>query len=378
MNVFSGRDSSVGRSAPYRLLGLSLAVIALLATACGSGGGSSSAKPTPAGPGTIGLALPTTSPARWITDGKDLVAQFTSLGYRTDLRYADNDAGTQVSQLQSMIHAGDKALVVGAVDSTSLGDVLGEASRLGIAVIAYDRLIRETSAVNYYATFDNFNVGVLQGSYIAEKLGLKAGKGPFTIELFAGSSDDNNSYFFFNGAMSVLEPYLRSGKLVVRSGQVAVKYALTPKWDPARAQSRLSGLLRSAYANQRLDAVLAPNDGIGLALVGTLTDAGYGTSTMPMPIVTGQDADLTSVKSIIANGQSQTVYKDFRQLAKITAEIADAELKGRTPPVNDTKSYDNGVEIVPSYLIKPVSVDRSNYESVLVKSAFYSAAQVGG
>ena len=376
MNVFTGRGGVV-RNSNYRILGLLLAVTAALTAACGSGDGGSSKRVSSGAP-TVGVAMPGTTPVRWISDGKYLVAQFKALGYSTDLRYADNLPATQLSQVQSMVDEGVKALVVAAVDSTSLSDVLTAAVNKGIRVIAYDRLIRETSAVDYYATFDNFEVGVLQADYIVEKLDLKSGKGPFTIELFAGSSDDNNSYYFFNGAMSVLRPYLKSGKLVVRSGQLAVKYALTPRWEPAPAQSRLISLLGQYYGDHRLDAVLSPNDGIGLALVSTLTDAGYGTADKPMPVVTGQDADLASVKSIIAGGQTQTVYKDLRKLAKVTAEMVDDLVKGKQPPVNDSKSYDNGVEIVPSYLIKPVSVDQSNYEDVLVKGGFYTAAQVRG
>ena len=376
MNVFTGRGGVV-RNSNYRILGLLLAVTAALTAACGSGGGGSSKRVSSGAP-TVGVAMPGTTPVRWISDGKYLVAQFKALGYSTDLRYADNLPATQLSQVQSMVDEGVKALVVAAVDSTSLSDVLTAAVNKGIRVIAYDRLIRETSAVDYYATFDNFEVGVLQADYIVEKLDLKSGKGPFTIELFAGSSDDNNSYYFFNGAMSVLRPYLKSGKLVVRSGQLAVKYALTPRWEAAPAQSRLISLLGQYYGDHRLDAVLSPNDGIGLAMVSTLTDAGYGTADKPMPVVTGQDADLASVKSIIAGGQTQTVYKDLRKLAKVTAEMVDDLVKGKQPPVNDSKSYDNGVEIVPSYLIKPVSVDQSNYEDVLVKGGFYTAAQVRG
>ena len=166
---------------------------------------------------TVGIAMPTKSSARWIDDGNNMVKVLKERGYNTDLQYAEDDIPNQLSQVENMVTKGAKALVIAAIDGTTLSDVLKQAKAKGIIVIAYDRLIRGTPNVDYYATFDNFQVGVLQAQSIEQGLGLKEGKGPFNIELFGGSPDDNNAFFFYNGAMSVLKPYIDSGKLVVAS-----------------------------------------------------------------------------------------------------------------------------------------------------------------
>ncbi|GGJ58090.1 putative multiple sugar transport system substrate-binding protein [Anoxybacillus voinovskiensis] len=325
--------------------------------------------------GFVGISMPTKSSERWISDGENMVKEFKKLGYKTDLQYAEDVVENQVSQIENMITKGVNVLVIAPIDGEALTDVLEKAHKQGIKVISYDRLIKNSKYVDYYATFDNFKVGVLQGSYIEQKLGLKDGKGPFNIELFAGSPDDNNAYFFFDGAMSVLKPYIDSGKLVVRSGQTKFDQVATLRWDGATAQARMDNLLSAHYTNAKVDAVLSPYDGISIGIISSLKGVGYG-SGKPMPVITGQDAELASVKSIIAGEQTQTVFKDTRELAKKAVEMADAVLKGEKPEVNDTKTYNNGVKVVPSYLLEPVSVDISNYEKVLVDSGYYTKDQL--
>ncbi|GAJ58741.1 ABC transporter substrate-binding protein [Geobacillus thermoleovorans B23] len=300
-----------------------------------------------------------------------MVKEFKKLGYKTDLQYAEDVVENQVSQIENMITKGVNVLVIAPIDAEALTDVLEKAHKQGIKIISYDRLIKNSKYVDYYATFDNFKVGVLQGQYIEQKLGLKEGKGPFNIELFAGSPDDNNAYFFFDGAMSVLKPYIDSGKLVVRSGQTKFDQVATLRWDGATAQARMDNLLSAHYTNARVDAVLSPYDGISIGIISSLKGVGYGTPSKPMPVITGQDAELASVKSIIAGEQTQTVFKDTRELAKKAVEMVDAVLKGKKPEVNDTKTYNNGVKVVPAYLLEPVSVDKSNYEKVLIDSGYY-------
>ncbi len=326
--------------------------------------------------GTVGIAMPTKSSERWVADGDNIAAQFQQLGYQTDLQYGDDVVQNQVSQIENMITKGVKALVIAPIDSSSLTDILQRAADADIPVVSYDRLIRGTDNVDYYATFDNFKVGVLQANYIVDTLGVADGKGPFNIELFAGSPDDNNATFFFNGALSVLAPYIDSGKLVVKSGQTAFGQAATLRWDGGLAQSRMDNLLSRAYTSGRVDAVLSPYDGMSLGIISALKSAGYGTPANPLPIVTGQDAELASVKSIIAGEQTQTVFKDTRELANAAVQMVDALMTGGTPEVNDTTTYDNGVKVVPAFLLNPVSVDRSNYESVLVGSGYYTPAQL--
>jgi putative multiple sugar transport system substrate-binding protein len=326
--------------------------------------------------GLVAISMPTKSSARWIADGSNMVKVFKEKGYRTDLQYAEDDIPNQLAQIENMVTKGPKVLVIAAIDGTTLSDALQKAADKGIKVIAYDRLIRNSKNVDYYATFDNFQVGVLQAGYIEKALKLKEAKGPFSIELFGGSPDDNNAFFFYNGAMSVLKPYLDSGKLVVRSKQMGMEKVSTLRWDGAVAQARMDNLLSAYYTQAKVDAVLSPYDGLSIGIISSLKGVGYGTPKQPMPVVTGQDAEIPSVKSILAKEQTATVFKDTRELAKVAANMVDALLTGKPVPVNDTKTYNNGVKVVPSYLLKPVSVDASNWKDVLVTSGYYTENQI--
>jgi putative multiple sugar transport system substrate-binding protein len=326
--------------------------------------------------GTVGIAMPTKSSARWIDDGNNIVKILKERGYGTDLQYAEDDIPNQLSQVENMVTKGAKVLVIAAIDGTTLSDVLKQAKAKGIVVIAYDRLIRDTPNVDYYATFDNFQVGVLQAQSIEQALGLKDGKGPFNIELFGGSPDDNNAYFFYNGSMSVLQPYIDSGKLVIGSGQKGMDKVSTLRWDGATAQARMDNLLSAFYGRKRVDAVLSPYDGLSIGILSSLKGVGYGSGNMPMPVVTGQDAEVPSIKSMLRGEQYSTIFKDTRDLARVTADMVDAALSGKDVTVNDTKTYNNGVKVVPSYLLKPVVVDKSNWEKVLIDGGYYKRSQI--
>jgi len=325
--------------------------------------------------GTVGIAMPTKSSARWIDDGNNIVKILKERGYGTDLQYAEDDIPNQLSQVENMVTKGAKVLVIAAIDGTTLSDVLKQAKANGITVIAYDRLIRDTPNVDYYATFDNFQVGVLQAQSIEQGLGLKEGKGPFNVELFGGSPDDNNAYFFYNGSMSVLQPYIDSGKLVIGSGQKGMDKVSTLRWDGATAQARMDNLLSAFYGRKRVDAVLSPYDGLSIGILSSLKGVGYGSGNMPMPVVSGQDAEVPSIKSMQRGEQYSTIFKDTRDLARVTADMVDAALSGKEVTVNDTKTYNNGVKVVPSYLLKPVVVDKSNWEKVLAGSGYYKKSQ---
>ena len=326
--------------------------------------------------GLIGISMPTKSSARWIADGDNMVKVFTEKGYTTDLQYAEDDIPNQLAQIENMIAKGVKVLVIAAIDGTTLSQALQQAADSGIKVIAYDRLIRDSGNVDYYATFDNFQVGVLQATTLTDALGVKDGKGPFNIELFGGSPDDNNAFFFYDGAMSVLQPYIDSGKLVVQSGQTGMDKVGTLRWDGAVAQARMDNLLSAYYADKRVDAVLSPYDGLSIGILSSLKGVGYGTADMPLPYVSGQDAEVQSIKSMLAGEQYSTIFKDTRELAKVTAEMVDALLAGKEVPVNDTKTYNNGVKVVPSYLLKPVAVDKTNWEELLIGSGYYTKDQI--
>jgi putative multiple sugar transport system substrate-binding protein len=325
---------------------------------------------------SIGISMPTQSSARWIADGDNMVKVLQERGYDTDLQYAEDDIPNQLAQIENMVTKGVKVLVIAAIDGTTLSDVLKQASAQGIKVIAYDRLIRETPNVDYYATFDNFQVGVLQAQSLLKGLGLPEAKGPFNIELFGGSPDDNNAYFFYNGAMSVLQPLIDQGVLKVQSGQMGMDKVSTLRWDGATAQARMDNLLSAYYTDKRVDAVLSPYDGLSIGILSSLKGVGYGSGGMKMPVVSGQDAEVPSVKSILAGEQYATVFKDTRDLARVTANVVDAALSGKPVEVNDTTTYNNGIKVVPSYLLKPVVVDLSNWESILIGSGYYKKEQI--
>ena len=326
--------------------------------------------------GNVGIAMPTKSSARWISDGNSMVEQFEKAGYATDLQYAEDDIPNQLAQIENMITKGVDVLVIAAIDGTTLSNALENAAASGIKVIAYDRLIRDSGNVDYYATFDNFQVGVLQANSLVDALKLKEGKGPFNIELFGGSPDDNNAYFFYDGAMSILQPYIDEGKLVVQSGQMGMDKVSTLRWDGATAQARMDNLLSAYYTDERVDAVLSPYDGLSIGIISSLKGVGYGTEDLPMPVVTGQDAEVPSVKSILAGEQTATVFKDTRELAKQTVAMVDAMLQGQEVPVNDTETYENGVKVVPSFLLVPISVDINNWKEALVDTGYYTEDQI--
>ncbi|WP_185984759.1 multiple monosaccharide ABC transporter substrate-binding protein [Aureimonas mangrovi] len=325
---------------------------------------------------TVGIAMPTQTSARWIADGDNMVRVLEERGYSTNLQYAQDDIPNQVAQIENMVAGGVDVLIIASIDGTTLSDVLGQAAEQGIRVVAYDRLIRNSPNVDYYATFDNSEVGVQQGQSIIDALDLENQAGPFNIELFGGSPDDNNAFFFYDGAMSVLQPYIDEGKLVVRSGQTGMDTVSTLRWDPATAQARMDNILSAYYGDARLDAVLSPYDGLSIGIISSLRGVGYGSGDMPMPVISGQDAEVQSVKAIISGEQTSTIFKDTRELARVTADMVDAMLQDREVPVNDTETYENGEKVVPSYLLEPVVVTRDNWEEVLVGSGYYTAEQL--
>jgi len=342
-------------------------------TACGSSKSTTGVKSNGK---MVGISMPEKTLQRWINDGNNMVTSLDKVGYKTDLQYANNDVNNQIAQIENMITKGADVLVIAPVDGTALTDVLKQAHDAKIPVISYDRLITKSSFVDYYATFDNFKVGVLQANYIEEKLGLKTGKGPFNIELFAGSPDDNNARFFFDGAMSILKPYIASGKLVVKSKQTGYAQIGTLRWDGATAQARMDNILSKSYSSAKVDAVLCPNDAIAIGVISSLKGVGYGTASQKMPIITGQDCEAASVKSIIAGYQTSSVFKDTRILASKAAEMANDVLIGKKAVVNDTKTYNTGSKIVPSFLCDPIVVDKTNYKKILIDSGYYKASEV--
>ena len=300
--------------------------------------------------GMVGISMPTKTSARWIDDGNNMVKQFQDAGYQTDLQYADDDIPNQLAQIENMITKGVNVLVIAAIDGTTLSNALANAKASDIKVIAYDRLIRDTPDIDYYATFDNFKVGVEQANTLVE--GLKErfpDVKPWNVELFGGSPDDNNAFFFYDGAMSVLQPMIDDGSIVIPSGQMGMDKVGTLRWDPATAQSRMDNILSANYTDKQVNGVLSPYDGLSIGILSSLKGVGYGSGDLKMPIVTGQDAEVQSVKAM---------------------------MKGEEPQVNDTETYNNGVKVVPSYLLEPVAVTEKNLTEVLVGSGYYTEDQI--
>lgn len=325
---------------------------------------------------TVGIAMPTKSSSRWISDGESMVEQFKAAGYDTILQYAEDDIPNQLAQIENMITNGVDVLVIAAIDGTTLSSALENAHYADIHVIAYDRLIRDSEYVSYYATFDNFKVGVQQASSLVAGLKERFGDGPYNVELFGGSPDDNNAYFFYNGAMSVLQPLIDAGTIDIVSGQMGMDTVGTLRWDGAVAQSRMDNLLSAHYTDKQVHGVLSPYDGLSIGIISSLKGVGYGSGDQKMPIVSGQDAEIRSVKSMLAGEQYSTVFKDTRELARVTVGMAEALLAGGEPEINDTTTYDNGVKVIPSYLLEPVSVDLSNWEEIIIGSGYYTMDQV--
>ena len=327
-------------------------------------------EPAAAQGGLVGVAMPTKDLQRWNQDGDNMKSKLEEAGYEVDLQYANNEVATQVSQIENMIANGCNVLVIASIEGDSLGTVLAQAAEKDIKVIAYDRLIMNSPAVSYYATFDNYMVGQKQGQYLEEKLGLKDGaKGPFNIEFITGDPGDNNVNFFFGGAMDVLQPYLDSGVLVCPSGQTAQADVATPSWSTEEAQKRFENILSSYYSDgTKLDAVLASNDSTAMGVANALATNYNG----DYPLLTGQDCDIANVKNMLDGKQSMSIFKDTRTLADKVVGMVDAIMKGQEPEINDTETYDNGDHVVPSYLCEPVFADADNYKEILIDSGYYS------
>ena len=351
---------------------LCASMAATLLVGCGgkteqAAGGSS------AGGTKVGVSMPTKDLQRWNQDGANMEAELKAAGYEVDLQYASNDVQTQVSQVENMISAGANVLVIAAIEGSSLGEALDMAKEAGIPVIAYDRLIMNSDAVSYYATFDNYMVGTKQGQFVKDTLDLDNADGPFNIEFTAGDPGDNNAGYFFNGAYDVLKPYVESGKLNVVSGQKTFDEVATPTWATDVAQNRADAIIAANYADgTNIDVWLCSNDSTAMGVENSLA-ANYKGS---YPIITGQDCDIENVKNMIAGKQAMSIFKDTRTLASQVVKMVGQILKGETVDVNDTTTYDNGAYVVPSYLCEPVFADINNYKELLIDSGYYTEDQL--
>ncbi|MGL5258542.1 MAG: substrate-binding domain-containing protein [Lachnospiraceae bacterium] len=369
---------------------LSVAMVATMLVGCGGDTSSSSTTDsattqevaeTPAVESKgqkVGVAMPTQSSERWINDGANMKAQLEGLGYDVDLQYAEDDVQMQVSQIENMIASGVSCLVIASIDSSALVNVEAQAKEAGIPIVAYDRLLMDTDAVSYYATFDNKGVGTAIGEYIKETKDLEAARAAgesYTIEFLMGSPDDNNAVFLYNGIMEVLGEYLDDGTLVAKSGRTSFEETCILRWSQETAQQNMENYLTGFYADEDLDIVATAFDGFAYGAKAALDAAGYKVGEN-WPLITGQDAELMATKNIISGYQTMSIYKDTRLLAEKCVSMVQAVLEGGEPEINDTEQYNNNVIVVPAYLCTPVAVDASNYKEIIVDGGYYTEAQL--
>ncbi|MEE9095500.1 sugar-binding protein [Pseudarthrobacter phenanthrenivorans] len=337
------------------------AIAALALTGCGrsepSGGSSSGAAGFDQN-SSIGVALPQKTSENWVLAEKLFNDGLNGAGFKADVQFANGGVSEQQNQISAMVTKGAKVIIVGAIDGSQLGTQLKQAKDAGATVIAYDRLLLNTDNVDYYVAYDNFKVGVLQGQALLDGMKAKKPNGPYNIELFAGSPDDANAKVFFNGAMSVLKPKIDDGTLKVVSGQTSFEQAVTQGWKAENAQRRMDTLLSGSYTSANLDGVLSPNDTLARAILTSVKAAGK-----PIPVVTGQDSEVESVKSILAGEQYSTINKDTRKLVEHAITMVKDLQAGKKPEVNDDKSYNNGNKVVPAYLLEPVIVTSANVKT---------------
>jgi putative multiple sugar transport system substrate-binding protein len=374
------------RTKKFAAVAAGIAVAFSLAACAGNGAGGDATPTTSAAAKDqlIGVAMPTQTSERWIADGNAVKAGLEKAGYKVSLQYAGDDIPTQSQQIDQMITQGADLLIIAAIDGTALSGELDAAAAAHIPVISYDRLIRDSKNVDFYVTFDNYKVGVQQATSLLVGLGLLKrdgskgdATGPFNVELFAGSLDDNNAHFFWQGAMDTLKEYIDAGTIVVPSGQTKIEQAAILRWQQETAQKRMENLLTSAYSTgKKVQGVLSPYDGLSRGIITALQNAGYGQGGTPMPPITGQDAEIASVKLINDGVQYSTIFKDTRKLAQQAIVASQAYLAGKEPEANDTKTYDNGVKVVPSYLLQSDVVYKDNIQKLLVDSGYWTADEV--
>ncbi len=371
-NIYITHNLGGGFIMKKRLIS-SLVCLSLLATLFVGCGNTTDNKSSGEKSKTVGVSMPTKDLQRWNQDGENMTKELTAAGYEIDLQYANNEVQTQVNQIENMIARPVDLLVIVAIDGDSLGSVVDQAKEKNIPVIAYDRLIKNSDAVSYYATFDNYKVGTTQGQYLEKALDLANAAGPFNLEIVAGDPGDNNAQYFYNGAIDVLKPYIDSGKLVVKSKQIDFNTVATAQWATEAAQARMENIISSFYADgTKLDAVLCSNDSTALGATNALTASYKG----EWPLITGQDCDIANVKNMIAGKQAMSVFKDTRTLASQVLKMINSVMKGEEVEVNDTKTYDNGKKVVPTYQCEPVFADKDNYKELLIDSKYYKEEEL--
>jgi putative multiple sugar transport system substrate-binding protein len=354
---------------------LSAMMLCLVMASCSVESGAGANTASGASESMVGISMPEKETQRWERDGANIKTGLEASGYKTMLEFANNSPSDQVTQIENMINAGCDALIIAAVDSASLTTVLETAKSKGIYVIAYDRLITDTKNVDFYVTFDNFKVGTEMASYIEKTLDLKNAAGPFNLEIFSGSLSDNNARIVYDGMMSILQPYLDSGKLVVPSGQTTLEQTGTEGWSLDKAQERAENILNGYYSDKKLNAVASANDGIGRGVANALISAGYTAGAADYPVITGQDCEIATVQYINDGKQGMSIFKDTRTLGKRAITATVSLLSGQKAESNGVTN--NKVVDVATYNCELVAVTKDNYKAELVDSGYYTMAELG-
>lgn len=366
-----------------KFLALLLALVMTLSlVACGGGDTTANNENTDNdGAQTVGISMPTKSLERWNRDGSYLKEQFEKAGYNVLLTYSDNDNNQQNNDIANMLAENIDLLIVAAIDGEALAQTLADAKDQNVPVIAYDRMITNSDAVNYYVSFDNYTVGVLQAQYVIDKLDLaNAGDKTYNIEFTAGDPADNNAGFFFNGAYDTLKTYIDAGTLKIPSGKTTFEQVATPAWSTDTAMENFQNTLASYYSDGTvLDIALCSNDSTAMGVAKAITSDYAGSNT---PLVTGQDGDIANLQNIVDGVQTMTVYKNVADEAGVTLVLAQALLAGETIDASlcskfaveaacNTTDYSNGTTAATSFLLVPYSIDAENLQ-LLVDTGNYA------
>ncbi len=305
----------------------------------------------------IAVCFPNTTES-WQRNGDTLTKLLQEEGFNVDVQFSDT-IEKQQQQVKDAIAKKPGCIVIAAIDSAAFVDVLEDAKKNNVPVIAFERMLLNSDAVSYYASFDGAAVGEAMGEYFESVLNLKSGAGPYNIEFFAGSTTDSGAGIYFSNAMKILEPYLRSGQLVCRSGQTNFEQVAVAEWNSANARPRIRDIFNKYYSDATLNVVLSPNDDIAGVLLEEFKAAGK-----PFPLISGLDGDPAAFDRIRAGQQTFTVAKDPEVLTSKCVRMIKAVVEGTQPDINDVTNYNNGVKVIPAYLCTPQIVDRTNVDIV--------------
>lgn len=360
-----------------------LIILSVLTSACSSDGDNDSKKNK--NKVDVGIVLPTKDEPRWVQDEQRFKDALKDSKYSTEILFSQGSSAKEKENVESLLNKGIKVLIITPQDGAAAGSAVEAAKKEGVTVIAYDRLITNTDAVDYYVTFDSLAVGAAQAQYLIDN----ANGSNVPLYLYAGAASDNNAFLFFEGAWKVLQPKIADGTFKIANSSESEKLKdnaelsrdqlskiigqVTTNWDPNEAKNKAQTHLTAAKATLKGDvAILAPNDGTARSIA----DVFATDKAVKSFVVTGQDAEKASIQYIIDSKQSMTVFKDVRTLVKDAMGLAVEVLDGKTPET--TGSYDNGSKEVKAKQTDVIVVNKDNVKKELIDSAYYEASEFNG